>query len=152
MIKYDHVYRKKISEFSFGELDETLLKELFKDGRIISRFLERSLENWFPELEFVDGIGYDHIHKKTQQKFDCKIFGKYGAKLMPSHMIGAGRQLDMPKAHKHAKKIDYIIVDILSFPNLFVIFKKGGDISTAYKSLVVPVKQRKELFNGLVHS
>lgn len=130
---------------SFGDLTEKDLYELFKDGRVASRFLEHSVPEWFPELTFVDQTGYDHIDKQGV-KFDLKGFTKLGSVYAPSNMIGAGRKINVTEMHSHAKTINYIFSDITEFPKVRLVFKKGRDVVTDYPSGKIKFKQRTVLF------
>ena len=92
MIKLNKVYEFEC-DATFGTLSQKCVNNLFTDGRHASGFLELQLEQWFPELTFVDGKGYDHVDV-TGKKYDAKCFTKGGAKFCPSVMLGAGRSID----------------------------------------------------------
>ena len=130
---------------SFGGLPEAVICEMFKDGRLASHFLERQLEVWFPELTFVNAKGYDHVDT-AGVKYDQKCFTKGGLRFMPSGMIGAGRKLDEAVAQEHAREINYICCDIVDFPLVRVVFKRGTDLANEYSKCAVPFKDRAKLF------
>lgn len=129
---------------SFGTLSQESVNKLFTDGRRASGFLEKQLENWFPELSFIDGKGYDHIDSNGI-KYDAKCFTKLGAKFCASKYIGVGRKLNIQEHLEHSCKIIYIFCDIVDFPIVYVIFKKGSDL-THYKRGFIPFKDRNLLF------
>jgi hypothetical protein len=113
---------------------------------VASKFLEHTIPTWFPDLEFVDAKGYDHVSKTTGRKFDLKGFTKGGASYAPSTMLGAGRKIDTVVLHEHAESIDYIISDVTEFPKVRVVFKQGTDLVRDYPSGKIPLKARKTLF------
>lgn len=129
-----------------GSLSIDDLIDIFKDGRIASRFLEKLLEIWFSNLVFVDKKGYDHVHKKTHEKFDAKTFTKGGLRFMPSSQIGKGRVFDKKKTHEHAKNISYIFCDIVDFPIVNIIFRKGSEVIKEYPQCIIPFCDRKKVF------
>lgn len=132
---------------SFGTLSQKLVNQLFTDGRRASGFLERQLELWFPDLTFVDGKGYDHVDLQ-QQKYDAKCFTQRGAKFCPSNMIGVGRSVNEEKLWEHATQMIYIFCDVVDFPQVRVIYKKGTDLLN-YPKGNIPFKDRDVLFAGL---
>jgi len=130
----------------FGDMPVELLNKLFQDGRVSSKFLEHTIPTWFPDLEFVDATGYDHVSKSTNRRYDLKGFTKGGASYAPSTMLGAGRKINRETLHEHAESIDYIISDVTDFPKVRVVFKRGTDLVRDYPSGKIPVKERKKLF------
>jgi hypothetical protein len=145
-IELDRVYIFSCSA-SFGTLSQSVVNQLFKDGRVASPFLERQLELWFPDLTFVDGKGYDHVDT-VFQKYDAKCFTKRGAKFCPSNMLGVGRSVNEEKLWKHAVDMVYIFCDIVDFPQVRVVYKKGSDL-LKYPKGSIPFKDRNVLFAGL---
>ena len=74
-IEYNRTYEFDLTgKVSFGSLPIELLHTLFTDGRVASKFLEHHLPIWFPELEFVDAQGYDHVRTRDGRRFDLKGF------------------------------------------------------------------------------
>lgn len=145
-IVFDKVFTFDLyGNVSFGSLPEHIIYDMFKDGRLASHFLERQLEQWFPELTFVNAKGYDHIDKNNVM-YDQKCFTKGGLKFMPSTMIGAGRSLDEEVAQAHANEINYICCDIVEFPIVRVLFKRGTDLVNKYPKCAIPRKDRNEFF------
>tara|TARA_Y100001938_G_C8085596_1_gene431772 strand:+ start:1468 stop:1905 length:438 start_codon:yes stop_codon:yes gene_type:complete len=129
---------------TFGTLSQEKVNKLFTDGRRASGFLEIQLEEWFPDLTFEDGKGYDHVDKNGI-KYDAKCFTPRGANFSPSVMLGAGRKVDKDKLWEHANDMIYIFCDIVSFPKVRVIFKKGSDL-TQYNRGSIPFGDRDVLF------
>ena len=130
---------------SFGTLSQERVDKLFTDGRRASGFLELQLEEWFEGLVFEDGKGYDHRYKYMKELFDAKCFTKGGAKFCPSVMLGAGRSVDEEKLWEHATDMIYIFCDVVEFPEVRVIFKRGSDL-TQYPKGSIPFGDRDALF------
>ena len=134
-----------VNDISFGDLSQSELSEMFKDGRLASHFLERQLTKWYHYLTFVDKKGYDHVDTMSN-KYDQKCFTKGGLGFAPSHMGGKGRVFVQEEAHEHAKDITYICCDILDFPTVRVKFARGKDLIKQYPKCKIPFKDRKEFF------
>ena len=77
---------------TFGTLSQEKVNKLFTDGRRASGFLEIQLEEWFPNLTFVDGKGYDHVDTDGL-KYDAKCFTRGGSKFCSSKYLGVGLSL-----------------------------------------------------------
>jgi hypothetical protein len=117
---------------------------LFTDGRRASGFLELQLEEWFPELTFVDGKGYDHVDPDGV-KYDAKCFTKGGSKFCASKYLGVGRSVDIKEHLEHSSKIIYIFCDVVEFPKVRVVFKRGSDL-THYSKGSIPFGDRNVIF------
>jgi hypothetical protein len=147
-VEYNKIYYFDLTgQVQFGNMPEEEIYELFRDGRVASKFLEHTIPAWFPELEFVDQDGYDHVDRATgQKKFDLKGFTKGGASYAPSNMIGAGRKIVIEELHSHANIIDYIFSDITEFPKVRIIFKHGTDLVSEFPKGKIESKQKDQLF------
>jgi hypothetical protein len=143
MIEINRVYNFECRA-TFGTLSQERVNKLFTDGRRSSGFLELQLEEWFPELTFVDGKGYDHVDPNGV-KYDAKCFTRGGAKFCPSVMLGAGRFIDEKKLWEHANHMIYIFCDIVDFPKVRVICKYGSDL-VKYSKGSIPFGDRDVLF------
>ena len=103
-------------------------------------------EEWYDGLEFKDGKGYDHINKNIPgQLYDAKCFTPRGSNFSPSVMLGAGRKVDEEKLWEHANEMIYIFCDVVSFPEVRVIFKRGSDLKK-YSKGKIPFGDRDVLF------
>jgi len=143
------VYEFDLSgKVQFGDMPAEYLYKLFRDGRVASKFLEHTIPTWFPDLEFVDQDGYDHVSKTTSRKYDLKGFTKGGASYAPSNMLGDGRKINEEKLHEHADTIDYILSDITEFPKVRIVFKSGSELVKNYPNGKIPLKEKKALFNA----
>lgn len=146
-IQLNKVYTFDLTgKVQFGDMPTELLHKLFQDGRVASKFLEHTLPTWFPDLEFVDAEGYDHVSKSNGRKYDLKGFTKGGASYAPSNMLGAGRKIDTRVLHEHANSIDYILSDITAFPQVRIVFKAGADLVRDYPTGKIPVAQKQQIF------
>jgi hypothetical protein len=146
MIEFDKTYSFMIDNIKFGSLSNEKIIDIFKDGRVASHFLEKMLEEWFPELVFVDGNGYDHINKKSKVKYDQKCFTKGGCGFAKSILVGGGRTFNLAEATKHSAEMNYIICDIVDFPKVKVVFAKGKDLLTRYPKCRIPFRDRELIF------
>jgi hypothetical protein len=146
MIEFDKTYSFKIENVGFGCLSLEEIIDILKDGRVASHFLERMLEKWFPELEFVDGNGYDHVNKGNQVKYDQKCFTKGGCGFAKSILVGGGRTFDLSEATKHSAEMNYILCDIVEFPEVRVVFAEGKNLLTRYPKCKIPFKDRELIF------
>ena len=129
---------------TFGTLSQEKVNKLFTDGRRASGFLEIQLEEWFPNLTFVDGKGYDHVDTDGL-KYDAKCFTRGGSKFCPSGMLGMGRKVNEEELWEHAENMIYIFTDVVEFPKVQVRFVKGSDL-TQYTKGSIPFSHRNALF------
>lgn len=130
---------------TFGTLSQEKVNKLFTDGRRASGFLEIQLEEWFPNLTFVDGKGYDHVDIDGL-KYDAKCFTRGGSKFCSSKYLGVGRSLNVEEHEAHAENIIYIFTDVVEFPKVQVRFVKGSDLIQTYKKGSIPFSHRNALF------
>ena len=130
---------------TFGTLSQEKVNKLFTDGRRASGFLEIQLEEWFPNLTFVDGKGYDHVDTDGL-KYDAKCFTRGGSKFCSSKYLVVGRSLNVEEHEAHAENIIYIFTDVVEFPKVQVRFVKGSDLIQTYKKGSIPFSHRNALF------
>lgn len=145
MIEFDKPYSFTISDFRFGDLPQKILIELFADGRVASKFLERHIPVWFPQLEFVDESGYDFVHEDGS-RYEAKCFTKSGLNYSASRYQGVGRTLDLAEHTKHASNTKYILCDVVSFPKLRIVFFEGKTLLTRYPKGLIQYAERHNLF------
>jgi hypothetical protein len=151
-VEYNKIYTLDFTgTVSFGRIPEEVVYEMNRDGRRVSHPLEYELPYHFPNLERIDAKGYDLInHDNDKRKIDHKSYTKGGCNFAPSNMVGKGRKLDIVKATKHAKSIDYVITDVTEFPIVRVKFVNGEELVNKYPKLKIPSskKARKEIFGA----
>jgi hypothetical protein len=145
-MQMDHTYHYDLSgKFSFGDLPEETMIELFRDGRVASFFMERQLCLWFPELIYKNAKGHDHVDDKGV-KYDAKGFTKGGLTYAPSKMLGVGRRIDEAQLHEHAQHIIYTCVDVVEFPRVRVRFVRGTDLIQRYPEGKIPLSDREQFY------
>ena len=113
--------------------------------------MEPQLVKWFPELRHVKGCkDHDHVNKVDESiKYDAKNFTPAGGcKFMPSAMIGTGRKFNEEQFLFKTENMNYIICDIVDFPKVSVIIKKGSELATQYPKGTISLTKRKELFGA----
>ena len=151
-IEFGKTYTFDLSgTYSFGTLPASVVSEIFKDGRAASHFLEPQLALWFPELKHIKGCkGHDHVKRLDENiKFDAKNFTQAGGcKFMPSGMIGTGRKFDKELFLFKTENMNFIICDIVDFPKVRVIFKKGSELADKYPNGKITKSKRGELFRA----
>lgn len=149
---YKKTYEFRITPFSFGDLGEKDLLDLFMDGRVASKFLEKHIPIWFPTLKFVDETGYDFVDSSAKAKkmkrehIDQKAFTKRGANYAPSGMIGVGRKVNLQEFQAHAAHTNYCFTDITKFPQVRICFWTGADLMEKFGSNKIGVSMKDKLF------
>jgi hypothetical protein len=132
----------------FGTLSQERVNRLFKDGRRASGFLELQLEEWFPDITFVDGKGYDFTDT-SGKKYESKTFTVRGTDYSASKYKGVGRQLDLLEHTTNASHLIYIFCDIVEFPQVRVLFIEGTTLLQKFPNNKISFKRRGELFKSI---
>jgi len=148
-IEYNKTFTHTIViDSCFGNLPQSDVIEIFKDGRPFSHFIEPWLAVNYP-LNHVKGCKkYDHTDITDENiKYDQKSFTNRGCKFMPSNMIGEGRKFNKEIFEEKAKKLIYIIVSNISFPEIKVRFVRGIDLIVDYPTGCIPLKDFNKFFN-----
>jgi hypothetical protein len=145
VIQFDSPYKFEVEDFSFGNLNRLILIELFVDGRVASKFLERHIPIWFSELTFVDKAGYDFIHEDGS-RYEAKCFTKSGLNYSASKYQGVGREIDINEHTKHASSTNYILCDVVSFPIIRVVFFDGKTLLSRYPTGLIKYAERHRIF------
>ena len=146
--KLDKTYQFDLTgQVKFGDIPPDKLYDIFKDGRCASFLLEPQLTYWFESLKHITGCkDHDHVDDKGV-KYDAKNFTiSGGLKFMSSSMLGTGRVFQMEIAHEKANELIYICCDIVEFPKVNVIFKKGKELIKEYPNCRIPKSDREFLF------
>jgi len=137
-----------IEDFGFGYLPQSEVIEIYKDGRVFSHFIERWLPTKFPLVHIKGCKSYDHIHLNDENiKYDQKTFTSNGCRFMPSNMIGQGRTLNKEVFEEKARKLIYIIVSNVNFPEIKVKFVRGVDLLVDFPEGKIPLKDFEKFFN-----
>jgi hypothetical protein len=143
-MELDRVYTFECAA-SFGTLPQSVVNTLFTDGRHAAGFLERQLEVWFPVLKFMDGRGFDHQDEQGV-RYEAKCFTPRGADYSASKFKGAGRRINLTEHAETAKQLIYIMCDVVDFPVVHVLFKRGETLLARYPNGKIPFNQRSQLF------
>ena len=146
-IIFNKTIQRTIQNVSFDTLPGEVLKDLFKDGRIFSHFIERILAQDYG-LRHVTGCkGYDIVDPVNPGiKYEQKTFTGNGCKFMPSNMIGQGRHFDKEVFDEKSKNLIYVIVSNINFPTLKIRFVKGGELATKYPNGEIKLKDHDKFF------
>ena len=147
-IKYNTTFSHTIENLGFGNLEQSVIINIFTDGRPFAHFIERWLEINYP-LKYVPGCKkYDHTDINDENiKYDQKTFTEGGCRFMPSNMIGQGRKFDKKIFDEKAKKLIYIIISNIEFPEIKIKFVKGIDLIVDYPTGNIPLKDFIKFFN-----
>jgi len=148
VFELDKTYPIIIDNYSFGRCSSEALSELFRDGRVASRFIELEVAERFSGLrgaESSNAKGYDMVGRGGQ-KLEVKTFTKSGCKFVPSYMVGSGRKMDAKKAKKETVAKYLCIADITDFPNVNLVFKKFDDVWRDYPKGSIAYNKREDLF------
>lgn len=147
-IIYNTTFVHIIENFNFGNLPESIIKDIFKDGRAFSHFIEPWLALNYPLIHVKGCKKYDHTSIDDENiKYDQKTFTAGGCKFMPSNMIGEGRKFDKDIFEEKAKKLIYIIVSNVNFPEIKIKFVRGIDLIVDYPKGVISSKDFIKFFN-----
>jgi hypothetical protein len=107
-ISFNLTYNHRIENTSFGNLPQSVIINIYKDGRAFSHFIEVWLAHNYP-LNHVTGCKkHDHtdIHNENI-KYEQKTFTKGGCCFYPSSMIGKGRKFDQVIFEETTKNLIY---------------------------------------------
>lgn len=123
----------EVDDISFGPIEKEVLIKQFSDGRVGGRLVEPLIAAVFNGyICSVGGNRYDLLKNGKEQ--EVKVFtSSSGCNLIPSGQIGKGRKYDQNEYHKYASKKDhFIIVDIRSFPVLYMVKHSSANILNKY--------------------
>jgi hypothetical protein len=143
----NRTYTYNVTNFVWGDLPQSVLVALFRDGRTCAPFIQQQLPIWFPELKYVDESGYDHVAGDC--KYEHKSFTKGGCIFAPSNMVGSGRKIDAGIVNEHINntKLTYIITDITEFPVIRVRFVDGKSLIKQYPNCKISKTKKAQFFD-----
>lgn len=147
-VELNKTFNHTIENYGFGNLSDEICKEIWKDGRPFSHFIEGWLAENYP-LTHVKGCKkYDFTDKNIPEiLYDEKTFTKMGCKFCPSNMLGQGRKFDKAVFEEKTKKLVFCIVSNVDFPNIKVRFVKGPDLLVNYPNGKISSKDHIKFFN-----
>jgi hypothetical protein len=148
-IKHNTTYTHIIENFSFDNVPQSGIIDIFKDGRAFSHFIEPWLAINYPLIHITGCKKYDHTDINDENiKYDQKTFTKKGGcNFMPSNMIGEGRKFNKEIFEEKAKQLIYIIVSNVNFPEIKIKFVKGVDLIVDYPTGKIPSKDLVKFFD-----
>lgn len=147
-VSLNRTFQHNIEIGSFGGLSIDMCKEIYKDGRPFSYFIEPWIaENY--NLTHVTGCKqYDFVDPKNNDiKYDAKTFTKGGCRFCPSNMLGQGRTFDEDVFKEKTTALIFCIVSNIDFPNIKVRFVEGKELIVKYPTGNIPSKDFIEFFN-----
>ena len=149
-VKLNKTFDFEIHNVAFGDLTKEEAIDICKDGRLASHFLELQLTKWFPELTHVTGCkDHDHVDQNGT-KYDAKNFTRSsGLYFGPSNMRGSKRKFIQSVAHEKASCLIYICCDIVDFPQVRVLFRKGTELIVEYPKCNISLGKRAVFFEQL---
>ena len=147
-ISLNITYTHTIEEFKFGNVPHSIMTEILKDGRAFSHFIELWLSINYKLIHIKGCKDHDFIDYNDKNiKYDQKTFTKLGCKFMPSNMIGEGRKFNKEIFEEKAKKLIYIIVSNINFPEIKIKFVRGDNLIIDYPDGKIPLKDFDKFFN-----
>jgi hypothetical protein len=147
-VELNKTFIHTITNFTFGGLSQDSLIQIYKDGRAFSYFIEKWLSEHYP-LKHIDGCKQHDFEDINTDKilYDEKTFTSRGCKFYPSNMIGEGRQFNQQIFEEKAKKLIYIIVSNINFPEIKIKFVRGSDLIIKYPKGIIKLNKFDEFFN-----
>lgn len=150
-IKFNTTFVHTIQNIEFGNLSIEKCIEIFKDGRPFSHFIEPWLEKNYPPLKHIKGCKdhdfiIDGINGDENIQFDQKTFTTRGCNFAPSNMVGKGRKFDQEVFDEKSKKLLYIIISNVNFPEIKIKFIRGIDLVIDYPKGIIPRKHLDKFF------
>ena len=140
-----------INNYGFDDLPLDSVKEIFKDGRIFSHFIENWIQNKYPLLHVPGCKGHDFTDANNADIiYDEKTFTKGGCRFMPSSMIGTGRTFNQIEFNEKAANMVYCIVSNINFPEIKIIFIDGPELIKKYPKGTIPFKDHDHLFKQVM--
>lgn len=137
-----------LKNINFDNLNIQIINKILKDGRPFSHFIEPWLQEHY-NIKHVEGCkDHDFIDiNYSDTKYDEKTFTKNGCKFCPSSMLGTGRKFNKELFEEKAKKLVYIIVSNVNFPEIKIKFVDGPELLKLYPKGEIPFKNHNQFFN-----
>ena len=151
-IVFNTTFTHNIQNVGFDNLSIESCRSIFKDGRAFSHFIEPWLENNYPSLKHIkDCKDHDLVDNTDENiKYDQKTFTKKGCSFMPSNMKGQGRKFNKQVFEEKSKKMLFIIVSNVNFPEIKIKFVRGIDLVVDYPSGIIPFKDFDKFFGSTI--
>ena len=148
-IVFNTTFTHNIQNVAFGNLPPEICIDILKDGRPFSHFIEPWLAQTYPALKHIKGCkDHDLVDNIDESiKYEQKTFTKKGCSFTPSNMKGQGRKFDQTIFEEKTKKLIFIIVSNIDFPNIKIKFISGNDLILGYPKGKIPFKDFDKFFN-----
>lgn len=145
-IEYGKTHTHLIKNINgFGNLPETTVANIYKDGRPFAHFIEPWLAANYPLIHINGCKSYDHIDL-NKNKYEQKTFTQHGCNFAPSYMVGKSRTFNKKICEEKANELIYIIVSNIYFPEIKVKFVKGSDLIEEYPKAFIPRRDYDKFF------
>lgn len=148
-IVFNETFTSIIQNFSFGNLPQEIVKEIFKDGRVFSHFIEQLLAQDYGLTHIKGCKDHDLVDPQNPEtKYEQKTFTRRECDFTPSNMKGQGRHFDKAVFDEKSKGLNYVIVSNLNFPEIKVRFVKGAELAALYPNGSIPKRDHDKFFSG----
>lgn len=141
-------FTHEIQHYVFGDLSPEICREIWKDGRPFSHFIEKYIAQRYPLIHVPGCKSHDFVDKQDATiLYDEKTFTSRGCSFCPSNMLGQGREFDNERFISHCQKLIFCIVSNVDFPTIKIKFVKGEDLRNKYPSGKIPSSDFVEFFH-----
>ena len=153
-IKFNTTFVHTIQNVAFGNLPTEVCISILRDGRAFSHFIEPWLEKNYPPLKHIKGCkDHDFVDNGDENiQYDQKTFTSGGCIFTPSNMVGKGRKFDQEVFDEKSKKLLYIIISNVNFPEIKIKFIRGVDLVVYYPKGKIPFKDLDKFFGTATNS
>jgi hypothetical protein len=147
-VELNKTFNHEIENYTFGNLSKDICKEILKDGRPFSHFIEEWIALNYP-LKHIKGCKKHDFTDENYPEilYDEKTFTKKGCHFCPSNMLGQGRKFDKDIFEEKTKKLIFCIVSNIDFPNIKIRFVKGIELLVKYPKGKIPLKDVIKFFD-----
>ena len=151
-IVFNTTFTHSIQDCSFGNLPREICIDILKDGRPFSHFIEPWLAQTYPALKHIKGCkDHDLVDNIDESiKYEQKTFTKKGCIFTPSNMKGQGRKFDQTIFEEKTKKLIFIIVSNVNFPEIKIKFVRGTNLIIDYPAGKIPFKDFDKFFGSTI--
>ena len=151
-IKFNTTFTHNIRNVAFGNLPQENCIDILKDGRAFSHFIEPWLAQNYPVLKHIKGWkDHDLVDNVDESiKYEQKTFTSKGCSFTPSNMKGQGRKFDKDVFEEKTKKLLFIIVSNISFPEIKIKFIRGIDLLVDYPTGKIPFRDFDKFFGPTI--
>ena len=148
-VELDKTFTHIIRNYNFDNLPESIICDIFKDGRPFSKFIELWLEKNYPLTHIKKDKNHDFVDRNNPEiLYDEKTFTiASGCRFCPSNMIGQGRSFDKEEFEKKTRKLIFCIVSNINFPEIKIRFVRGSELIIQYPDGKIPLQDHIKFFN-----